>query len=149
MRHPTIASPALALLLAGASLAGCAAHARQFEAVGADWTAPLRDRTGSVEAVLVSDAVAVGEANPRLPALRADALCVTNKSPNVVRIGWLGGTCTTAAVFNLAASRDGLELRYDLDPACEGPSVTAYAIEVTFDRPVDAAAIRTVMGWEP
>ena len=131
------------LLIATVAVGGCAARPQQFEAVGRDWTAPLRDRTGSVTAVHVRDA------GPLAAELRADVLCVRNAGPNVLRIGWLGGACTTAALFNVITSRDGLELRYVLDPLCEGPSETAYAIDVAFDRPVDAAAITTTPDWEP
>ena len=134
---------ASSLLVATVLVGGCATRPQQFEAVGDGWTAPLRDRTGTVEAVLVRDP------GPLLAELRADALCIRNIGPNAIRIGWLGGACTTAALFNVLTSPDGIELRYVLDPACEGPNQTGYAVDVAFDRPVDAAAITTLPDWEP
>jgi hypothetical protein len=128
----------MAAIIAAVVLQSCMPAAHRFEGLASTWTAELRDLTGTVDALYV-------RAEPISPAaLEADGMRVTALGPGSVEVAWLGDSCQDKAMFCLLRERDGLELRYTLGAPCRVRPCTAYAIELRFDRPIEASTISPV-----
>jgi hypothetical protein len=135
---------AIAVLVGAALVCGCVGRAQGFAGRAATWRAELVDRTGAVASIHLL------EAAPPTADLPSHAVRLRNLGPTVVEVAWRGGPCLACARFSLAAGRgDKVDLRYDIGAPCDGPTSADYALEIRFDRPIDARSISAVTSWGP
>jgi len=141
-RKPSRTRRILALVATTAVAGACLPAGQRWEAVGPTWTAEVDDFSGTIDSVRAVP-------NPSPAGLAIDAIRVVNATTTTVQITWLGDPSFETAWFDLRGTRGRLELDFELGTPCVASDAVAYAVDVTLDQPVDAAAISLVPAGPP
>lgn len=145
--HPRAAARIVVLVLVvGASILACQGR-REFTVVDTRGTTGLtilvRDETGWVRGAQLSDAMVA-------PLHGSVGLSSPEGQPNILRVGWYDNGCPETATMTIVDRGDRLAISVEKGwTRCINDMAVGHAVDLYFDRPVDAARAEGSLSTAP